>query len=413
MTDQSSRHTPCAVTGDGTRSVPATLAGPRVVLVSRRYWPQVGAAETLVANLAGELRRLGARPLVVTAQVERTWPAEVVHRETPVLRLPHSVSRFWGSFRYLGALSRWLQAKRDEYDVVCVSSLQYDAYSVLGALAGSGVPVVLRAERGGPEGDCQWQRKASFGTRVRRRCVTAQAIIAPTEAIAGELRMAGYPLNRIHTIPSGVPLPPLPEASRREAARASLAAAHPILGRAENGPLVVYVGRLVEGRGLLDLVDAWPAVQKRWPLAKLWLVGQGPYAESVWRRIERRELKSDVILTGLFDDLEDVLLSADLFVYPAVSEGSCLALREAMAAGLPIVATNLPTPCELLSTDSALLIPPHNPAALSGAIIQLLADRPLAERLASSARRVAEEKCSLTGMAQRHLELFESLLAQK
>lgn len=388
------------------------MTGPRVALITRRYWPQVGAAESLVANLAGELKRLGARPTIVTAQVERSWPVDVLHRETPVVRLPFSASRLWGSFRFQGALSRWLRAKRGEFDLICVSSLRYDAYTVIGALPGSGIPVVLRAERAGQEGDCQWQRKASFGSRVRRRCVTAQAIVAPSETIAGELRMAGYPINRIHTIANGVPLPPVPNAASRAAARDSLTAAHPILGRAENGPLVVYVGRFLEGRGLLDLVDAWPAVQKRWPLAKLWLVGQGPYAETVWKRIERRELKNDVIMTGLFDDLDDVLLSADLFVYPGAVEGSTLALREAMAAGLPIVATSLPTVCELLSGDSAMLIPPKNAAALSGAMIQLLADRPLAWKLASAARRLAEEKCSLARMAARHLELFEWLLSR-
>lgn len=382
----------------------------RIVFVTRRYWPQVGATETIVANLAGELARLGARPTVVTAQVEKSWPTEVVHRETPVVRLPHSASRFWGSFRWHGALSSWLRDNRGKFDVVCVSSLQHEAYTALGALAESGVPVVLRAERGGPEGDCQWQRKAAFGSRVRRRCLTAEAIIAPTETIAGELRMAGYPINRIHTIATGVPLSPLPDPAHRAAARASLAATHPILGLAENAPLVVCVGRFLKSRGLLELVDAWPAVKNRWPQAKLWLVGQGPFAEDVWHRIERRDLKHDVIMTGLFDDLSDVLRAADLFVSPGSAEGSGLAIREAMAAGLPIVSTALPTACELLSSDSALLIPPNNAAALSGAIIQLLADRPLAERLASAARHTAEEECSLASMGAGYLELFERLL---
>jgi glycosyltransferase involved in cell wall biosynthesis len=402
----------CRAESGSARQAGPTPAGPRIVLATRRYWPQVGSTETIVASLALALKRLGARPLVLTAQVERSWPAEVLHREIPIVRLPYSPSRWWGSYRYLGALAKWFRAKRGEVDIVYVCGLRFDAYTILGEHAGSGVPVVLRAERGGEEGDCRWQRRARFGARVRRRCLTADGIVAPSEFIASELREAGYPEDRVQVIPSGVAMPEEPRAGRRTAAREFFAAAHPILSVAEHAPLVVCVGRFVPGSGYPELVEAWPAVQRRWPAAKLWLIGQGPDAEGIWRRIKRGELENDVIMTGLFDHLEDVFHAADLFVKPSRIDGSTLSLLEAMAAGVSIVATDLPTAREALgSTEQGLLVPAGNVPALSGAMIQLLADRPLGERLADAARRRVADHFTLERMAVAHLELFERLLA--
>lgn len=389
------------------------MNGPRVVLATRRFWPQTGVAETCMGHLALELAKLGARPVVLTAQADKSWPTEVRRREIPVVRLPHPTTMLWGSYRYLGAVSRWLREHKGEYDLVCASSLRFQAYTILGALADTRVPVVLRAERGGPDGDCQWQRKANFGARVRRRCLAAQSVVAPSESIAGELRATGYTAKQVQVIPNGAPLAPPRDAERRAFARGCLAEAHPILGVAEGTPLVVCTSRFVEGKGLVELVDAWPAVQRRWQHAKLWLIGQGPLAEKIWRRIEHWELKHDVIMTGLFDELEDVYAAADLLVRPSTAESSSQVLLEAMAAGLPIVATDLPATREVLPTaESALLIPPGNAAALSGAMIQLLADRTLAQSLAIAARRRAEEEFSVEKMALGHLELFERLLTK-
>ncbi len=136
------------------------MNGLRLVFVMRRYWPLVGGAEMVMANLASELRERGATVTIVTAQWHADWPQEVVHREVPVVRLPNPLQRGWGTLRYMLAFSGWLRKHRDEFDLVYVSMLKHDAHAAVGALARSQIPVVLRAEGGGPAGDCQWQHTA-------------------------------------------------------------------------------------------------------------------------------------------------------------------------------------------------------------------------------------------------------------
>src|SRR5262245_3253510 len=150
----------------------------RIALITRRFWPLVGGAEVVMGNLAVELQRQGAEVVIVTAQWEPQWPRELVHREVRVLRLPNPRQRGWGTFRYMLSLNRWLRAHRDKLDIIYVSMLKHDAYTAVSAMRGSNCAVVLRAEGSGETGDCYWQRTARFGTRIRRRCREADALVA-------------------------------------------------------------------------------------------------------------------------------------------------------------------------------------------------------------------------------------------
>lgn len=103
------------------------------------------------------------------------------------------------------------------------------------------------------------------------------------------------------------------------------------------------------------------------------------------------------------------LAEADLFVFPTLSEGSSLALLEAMASGLPIVTTPVgAAPDHLANGESALFVPPADAAALAAAVERLLADPDLAERLGRAARRAAEA-LRWSALAPGYLALVESL----
>ena len=90
------------------------------------------------------------------------------------------------------AMSRWVRQHREEFDLVYVMNLRQDAYAVVGALRSVDPPVVLRAQRAGEAGDCQWQERARFGKRIRKRCQAATAIAASTDVGTEELLRAGY-----------------------------------------------------------------------------------------------------------------------------------------------------------------------------------------------------------------------------
>ena len=385
------------------------MTGRRLALVTRRFWPMVGGAEMVMANLACEFRRLGHQPTIVTARWESSWPREVVHREVPVVRLPNPPQRGWGTMRYMTALWRWLRRRRSDLDAVLVSMLKHDAYTAITALRGSGVPIVLRAEGAGESGDCQWHVKARFGRRIQRRCYQADALAAPSDAIVQEMLTSGFPAERVHYVPNGVPLPPLRDSARQADARAALREVNHDLAAGAAAPVVLYTGRLHRAKGLHELIAAWPTVLKQFPEARLWLVGEGSERDELYERILDQELRGRVVMPGAFDDVDEVLQAADLFVLPSYEEGMSLALLEAMAAGLPIVATDIPGNRKLIEHEAqGLLVPPRDVKQLADGLLRQLSQPILARSYAQAARNRVEQQYSITSMAERHLQLMET-----
>ena len=365
----------------------------------------------VMANLAVELLRQGHSPIIVTAQWEPHWPTDVEHREAPVVRLPNPRQRGWGTIRYMSALGRWLRKRAGEIDLVYVSMLKHDAYAALGARRHGLFPVVLRAEGGGATGDCHWQTEARFGRRIKRRCLSADAFVAPSESILQELGASGYPRDRTHFIPNGVPIPPPRSAGRRSAARAALADVNRDLDVHDDAPIAVFTGRLNHAKGLYELLTAWRSVAASSPHARLWLVGEGSERDALYQHIVDYDLRGRILLPGAFDDVEEILQAADLFILPSHEEGMSLSLLEAMAAGLPIIATDIPGNRKLVEHQKhALLVPPREAGALATAIQRLLQDPALGVALGNAARQRAREEFSLTRMAELHLELFNKLI---
>lgn len=366
-----------------------------------------------MAALAAEFAGRSIPVKLLTARWQANWPAEIHYRGVPVVRLPNPQVRLWGTFRYMQALGRWLRRHRDEYDLVYVSMLKHDAYAALTAVGGD-LPVVLRAEGAGPTGDHHWQENARCGRRIRRRCMTADAVIVPSRAIEQELLHAQYPGARLHFIPNGIAIPPPRSTATQLAARNALAATSLTLRLPQGAPLAVFTGRLHPAKGLGDLIAAWEPIAARWPDARLWLVGEGPFQEELEAEIEARSLRNHVVLAGVFDNVDELLAAADLFVLPSWEEGMSLALLEAMAAGLPVIACDIPGNRDLVSDGrTGLLTPVRDPARLSPAIDRLLNAPSLRVRLGEAARGVAISRFSLPHMADLHLELFERVIASR
>jgi glycosyltransferase involved in cell wall biosynthesis len=311
----------------------------------------------------------------------------------------------------MAAIRRLLRERRNQMDVVYVSMLKHDAYAALHALHGSNIPVVLRAEGAGPTGDVHWQQSANFGRTIRRRCLTADAFVACSPAIHEELLAASYPHERVHYIPNGVSIPPPRSQKRRLAARQALAAIHSDLQLDPAAPLVLYTGRLHEAKGLADLVTAWATIAPSNPTARLWLVGDGPQRQELQETVAARGLSQSIRLPGVFDSVEEMLDAADAFVLPSYVEGMSLSLLEAMAAGLPVVASDIPGNRALVEHEvHGLLVPPQDPVRLAAALRRALSQHHLAQQLGRAARLRVEAEFSLPKTAEKHLELFQNLV---
>ena len=158
----------------------------------------------------------------------------------------------------------------------------------------------------------------------------------------------------------------------------------PGLGLAGHDRVVLTVGRLSHEKGQTHLIRALPQMRE---IARLVIVGDGPDRGALECAGRAQGLPRPVIFAGAASRVGPFYAMADVFVLPSLSEGSPNALLEAMACGLPIVATRVGGVPEIaVDGETALLVPPEDPVALARAIDRLLRDRPLAARLGSAAR---------------------------
>jgi glycosyltransferase involved in cell wall biosynthesis len=150
-------------------------------------------------------------------------------------------------------------------------------------------------------------------------------------------------------------------------------------------PLVLAAGRLAPQKGLGTLLDAAARWRDRAPQPLVLIAGDGPLGGELSGRINSERLSARLI--GHRDDLPALMAAADVLVLPSVWEGQPMFVQEALRAGRPLVATRVGGVPDLTGEDAALLVPPADPDRLAAAILRVLDDTALAERLSAAARQ--------------------------
>lgn len=177
------------------------------------------------------------------------------------------------------------------------------------------------------------------------------------------------------------------------------------LGLGDTDVVALNVGRLVPVKGQLCLVEAMARLKDRRPELKLLIAGEGEMRPSLESRIVELGLTGRVKLLGARDDVPDLLAASDMVAISSYSEGTSLALMEAMAWSKPIVATAIEGNLDVLvHQENALLVPPRDPDALAVSLDALAADPDLARGLAQAAWRKADESFNIERVAGRYRE---------
>jgi glycosyltransferase involved in cell wall biosynthesis len=396
-----------------------------VALVTRRYPPLIGGAEKVLSYLAAGLAAEGADVTVVTSQAPRRGQADANEVDSQmemgagrlsVVRLETSPLRFWGTWLYMRNLARWFD--RNRVELAYVSMLKHDAHVVVRAGKRLGFPVVLRPEGAGTTGDVAWQSWGNFGRLIGLTCRHADAFVTISESIDRELHqafssgtmrpffLARHPARerdrpRIVSIPNGVPVPTTSWKTRPGW---------------QACPRAVFVGRLAPEKGLDTLIRAWPEVRARFPTAQLVLYGEGPERPGLLALAESLGLALGpgraVEFAGRVADPTDALRNADLFVLPSREEGMSIALLEAMALGMPVVASSIEGNRRLVADcEHARLAPGDDPTGLGRTIIDQWEHFDRAVEMGLAARRRIEQEFSIQAVARQHLELFRGLIA--
>lgn len=185
-----------------------------------------------------------------------------------------------------------------------------------------------------------------------------------------------------------------------------------------SSPLILFVGRLVEKKGVRHLIQAMPAVRSVVGGARLQIVGDGPERESLEALTQELDLAGCVDFVGPVPNAELPAYygRADLFVAPSVvsrdgdTEGLGVVLLEAAASGLAIVASRIGGIPDIVEHEkTGLLVEPGEPAAIASAVTRLLSSQSLRQSLANNARRVVMERFSWQGVVDRFDDVFSSL----
>lgn len=180
------------------------------------------------------------------------------------------------------------------------------------------------------------------------------------------------------------------------------------LGMGEKNVIALCTGRLTEQKGHDVLIQALPLVNQKLDTLAVLLAGDGEWAGMLQDLAKRCGVAGQVRFLGARNDIADLLAFSHIFVFPSRWEGTSLALMEAMAAGKPIVATAVAGNLELLKHNhNALLVPPDDPKALAEAIIALVQDKTLAQKLGREALVTARSEFDIRTMMRKYTELWQ------
>lgn len=408
-----------------TAGSPTTLLHLRVCICTETYHPIIGGGETQARRLAEGLAEQGVQTLILTRRVSNIHLASEQDGEINIFRLPPTGQQHWKKWGLLVSGFWALLRYRRLYDVILVSG--YRILGIAAILAGRvlGKRVVFKADSTGEySGDFfagglkkVGLRPDSWITRIFlkfRNSLLAHAdcFVAISSIIREELETPGeIPPSKIKDIPNAVDtrlFVPL-EVQDRDSLREQLGLP---LGRT----IAIYIGRLVSYKGLPFLVHAWPRVVNKHPQICLYLVGSGSLdihncEDELKAFVKSANLASHVRFIGEVSNVHAYLQAADFFVFPTENEAFGIALIEAMACGLPAIASPVGGIRDIITDGTnGLLVPPGDETGWLTAIDRLTTDKDLAERLRQAAIQTVRERYTIPHVTQAYLDLFNHLI---
>ncbi len=230
--------------------------------------------------------------------------------------------------------------------------------------------------------------------------------IAASDAIRGVLEHDGIPRDQIVVVHDGIDLAKIGRLPTQDI--------HSEFWLPHGVPVIVNVGALVGHKGQRHLVDAMPLVRRELPDAHLVIFGDGELRAALERQIRELHLEKQVLLAGFREDVLQLVKSADLFVMSSVTEGLGSTVLDAMAMRLAVVGTRAGgLPEAVVHGDTGVLVPPAEPSQLAGAIVRLLKDPVLRNRMGAAGQARVSEHFGVARMLEGTLQAYRRAAAMK
>ena len=396
---------------------------PRILFLTAYYFPFQGGAETHARSLASYLTRHDFRVVVLTRRVDQNSPALEEIDGVPVHRVPpagpRTLLRKWAMIPF--AIVK-LVVLKGQYDIVYCPG--YQGIGIAGIAAGSLLrrPVVLRSANLGVLLGKNWDRPLArwrvaangrlvtwLKRRVRQFYMLADGFVCNCREIEAEALECRVPRDRVHYLPNAVDVGRYRTATPAEKKRIRSEQGWP-----DDVFVCLYVGRLSVEKGLLDLLVAWRGIGHDRKL--LVLVGPDMTGNSMDVGPAARQYVSDnglsgqVTFHGESTDVARLLRGVDAYVQPSRYEAFSNSLIEAMATGLPVVASSVGGMLDCVAdNENGLLARPEHPVDLARQLSRLLEDPRLRADLGARARATAVEQFSESVIFSRFVALFTAV----
>jgi glycosyltransferase involved in cell wall biosynthesis len=352
----------------------------------------VGGAERVVVELARAAthRRDAVAVLADPGRLDRELEElEVVRAPLPHQRTPVALAR--------ATLSGARRMRAFRPDIVHSHNVRVTAIARAAAQLGmpGGRPPLVATYHGVPADE------AGRAARVLR---AADLVVCVSEGLRQELIAGGLPASRVTVVENGVP--PASPATDGAAARIDRE-----LGLGP-GPVVAVVGRLTPQKAHSRFLEAAAVVSAESPDAQFVIVGDGPLRGDLEAQAARLGIEHAVRFTGIRDDAPEIIARADMLAFSSNWEGLSIAALEALAAGVPIVSTDVAGTDELLATGAGVVVD-HDPAALARAMLDLIREPDRRVVLGERGRALHQERFSSRAMADSYVRIYHELIERR
>lgn len=386
-------------------------------MVSPLYHPSLGGigkqAQLLTERLAEEeirvfviARRMKGMPPAVFSQKVRVYRAWSIK---PYLYTYEKVEliNILVSLTFSVSCALLLFWKRKEYDIVHFHGASLPLFFNLPLLKILRKRVIAKvaAAKVGTEAGSLRGRYFGLGNMIIRLLHMVDAFIATTTEINEGLQKDGFSLKKINKIPNFIDFTIFSPGSSHVKSKIKMKLGY------KNNKVVTFSGRFIPRKGVNFLLEAWGEVVTNFPDLRLLLLGDGPLLEEMREQVTGMGIDSSVDFKGSVHHIIDFLHATDIFVLPSLQEGMPNSLLEAMACGLPVVATRIGGVVDIVRDgENGILVEPGDSKGLVRGILKILQDEDFARSIASNAFQTIRECYSLDKIVPRYVELYKSLV---
>jgi glycosyltransferase involved in cell wall biosynthesis len=371
-----------------------------VLILTPYFFPIIGGVESNAERLAHYLVAQHVPVQVLTKRVRRHLPDEEDRDGIAIRRIgPGGERSSFGKWLLTPAVVRWLIRHASKYDVVCCVDYRATGVAALLARRVTGRAVVFQAQTTGVlSGDNVDPLLRSLGISatgsiaravkwpIRALYRGADAFACISRDIERETLACGVARERVHYLPNAIDMTHFRPADPAERDRLRQQ-----LDLSADRVVCLFVGRLSREKGVLELLEAWRLLQ---PSDALLVVAGPDMTGHAWDAgasgrafVERHGLHASVRFVGPLADVAPMIKAADLVVQPSHFEALGLSAIEALACGVPLVASEVGGLLDfVVDGENGRLCPPQDPPALAACIGPLLSDAGARARLAARAR---------------------------